>query len=59
MISSLMVVILSNINLLKSFASSVRDEHSGRGLMLFLASRAFVMLNTSLAFEAFSVNNRW
>ena len=59
MIFSLMVVILSTKKMLKSFASSMRDEHLGRGLMLFLASRALVMLNTSLGFEAFSVNNRW
>ena len=53
LILSLMLVILSTKNLLKSLASSMRDEHSGRGLMLFLASRAFVMLNSSLGFEAF------
>ena len=57
MMLSLMVAILSVKNMLKSFASSMRDEYSGRGLMLFLTNRAFAMLNTSLGFVAFSINN--
>ena len=59
MMLSLMIVNLWTKKSLKPLASSVSDEHLGNGLMLLLASRAFVILNTSLVLEAFSRNNTW